>query len=276
MNKNKKLIGAGIWLYGLACVASNQNTESSVVSSATVKETKTVVIEDTESINIIKSEDGFKRLSNVEVKEAPTLGPTLEPTLAPTLKPTKKVVSTVKSKATTKPIKIANKKTSATQSPSKTKSSTHVKTNNSTNKLYTSIPLSASFQTWIDEKCKEYGISTNVVMGVIKKESGFRIKVMGDNGDAYGLMQVQKKWHLDRMLKVGAKNLLNGYDNTLVGIDFLAELYRANGGNWHKTLMAYNGGQGYANSRVRSGLYSSDYSRKVMNYANEYKRERND
>lgn len=140
-----------------------------------------------------------------------------------------------------------------------------------TTKLYSNIPLSARFQLWIDGKCKEKGISTNVVMGVIKKESNFKIKAMGDNGEAYGLMQIQKKWHRARMNKVGAVDLLNCYDNVHVGIDYLAELYKANNKNWHKTLMAYNGGQAYANRRT-----STTYSRTVMQYAENFKKERND
>jgi soluble lytic murein transglycosylase-like protein len=145
------------------------------------------------------------------------------------------------------------------------------KSNNiKSSKLYSNIPLSARFQLWIDKKCVEKGISTNVVMGVIKKESNFRIKAMGDNGEAYGLMQIQKKWHGARMNKVGAKDLLNCYDNVHVGIDYLAELYKANNKDWHKTLMAYNGGQAYANRRT-----STYYSRKVLEYAEKYKKERN-
>ena len=142
-------------------------------------------------------------------------------------------------------------------------------------KLYKSIPFTARFQNWIDKQCKEYEISTNVVMGVIKKESNFTIKAMGDNGEAYGLMQIQKKWHTKRMKKVNAVDLLNCYDNVHTGIDYLAEMYFANGCNWHKALMAYNGGQAYADRRCRNGLYSSDYSRKVMSYAENYKKERN-
>ena len=42
MNKNKKLMSAGIWLYGLACVAGNQKTEMTtpVASSQIAKSTQ--------------------------------------------------------------------------------------------------------------------------------------------------------------------------------------------------------------------------------------------
>ena len=244
MNKNKKILTAGIWLYGLACVSSNQ--PSNVINETSAP----IIIDEQEDVKYIETPEGFKKLTRV-IQEAPTLKP----------------VSTSKPKATSKPIK----KTSATKSPTKTKSSTNVKTNVNSNKLYNSIPLSSTFQKWIDGKCKSYGISTNVVMGVIKKESSFTIEAMGDNGEAFGLMQIQRKWHRARMKKVGATDLLNCYDNVAVGIDYLAELYRANNRNWHKTLMAYNGGQAYANRRT-----STSYSTTVMQYAEQFKKERND
>ena len=168
---------------------------------------------------------------------------------------------------------VVSKKNNASEP---TKKPTSKKQNKTTTKLYTNIPLSARFQKYIDGKCKSYGISTNVVMGCIRVESNFQTQIMGDNGKAYGLMQVQKQWHKERMKKVGATNLLDPYDNVAVGIDYLAELYKIYNGNWHKALMAYNGGHAYCKRRVRAGLVNSPYSRRVMNYAEDFKKERND
>ena len=239
MNKNKKLLtGGALWLYGLACVSANQPNQETTVAQQQVQQPNTVIVDD--NVRYLETEDGFRRLTKV-------------------------VSSTEKPKST--------KKSSATKSPSKKSSSTNVK---SSKKLYTNIPLSARFQRHIDEKCKDYGISTNVVMAVIWKESNFDIDVMGDHGEAYGLMQVQKKWHKARMKKVGATDLLNCYDNVNVGIDYLAELYKIYNGNWHKTLMAYNGGHAYCKRRLRMGLVNSPYSRMIMNKAEQYKKVRND
>ena len=41
------------------------------------------------------------------------------------------------------------------------------------------------------------------------------------------------------MLKVGAEDLLNCYDNVHVGIDYLAELYKDNNKNWHKDFTEF-------------------------------------
>lgn len=143
-----------------------------------------------------------------------------------------------------------------------------------TRKLYSRVPMSNSYQKWLDKKCKKYGISTNVVLGVMKVESNFKVRASGDKGRSLGLMQIQKRYHVKRMKKLGVENLFNAYGNATVGVDCLAELYKSNGRNWHKTLMAYNGGQYYANRNIRKGIYSTSYSRKVMNYAYYYKANR--
>jgi len=132
------------------------------------------------------------------------------------------------------------------------------------------IPLSADLQRHIINKCKKYGISPNIIIGMIDTESTFDHNVMGDYGHSYGLMQIQKRYHYDTMKRLGCYNLLNSYDNVNVGIDIFAHLYYKYG-NYHKALMAYNGGEGYADYRIKRGILRSKYSRKVMNKAYHYK-----
>ena len=240
MNKRNKLIAGGaLWMYGLACVSANQPNQETIAAQQPVHEPNTIIIDD--NVRYLETEDGFKKLTKV-------------------------ISSNEKTKSTKK---------SATKTPTKKSSSTKNE-NITTKKLYTNIPLSSRFQHYIDDKCKSYGISTNVVMATIWKESNFDIDIMGDHGEAYGLMQIQKKWHKARMKKVGATDLLNCYDNVNVGIDYLAELYKIYNGNWHKTLMAYNGGHAYCKRRVKAGLKNSPYSRMIMNKAEDFKKERND
>ena len=245
---NKKILTSGVlWAYGLACVATNQKDQECKNVLANPVQTQAPVVIQDDSVRYIETEDGFRKLTRV-----------IDMTEEPTIKPTKQPKSIVK---TTKTTKQPTKKQSSSSSTS--------------TKLYTNIPLSARFQKYIDGKCKSYGISTNVVMGCIRTESNFQTQIMGDNGKAYGLMQVQKQWHRARMKKVGATNLLDPYDNVAVGIDYLAELYGIYG-NYHKALMAYNGGHAYCKRRLRMGLVNSPYSRRVMNYAEDFKKERND
>ena len=246
---NKKILTSGVlWAYGLACVATNQKDQECKNVLANPVQTQAPVVIQDDSVRYLETENGIRKLHRV-----------IDETEEPTIKPTKQPKSIVK---TTKTTKQPTKKQSSSSSTS--------------TKLYTNIPLSARFQRYIDGKCKSYGISTNVVMGCIRTESNFQTQIMGDNGKAYGLMQVQKQWHKARMKKVGATNLLDPYDNVAVGIDYLAELYKIYNGNWHKALMAYNGGHAYCKRRLRMGLVNSPYSRRVMNYAEDFKKERND
>ena len=246
---NKKILTSAIlWGYGLSCVAVNQKDQECKNVLANPVQTQAPVVIQDDSVRYLETENGIRKLHRV-----------IDETEEPTIKPTKQPKSIVK---TTKTTKQPTKKQSSSSSTS--------------TKLYTNIPLSARFQKYIDGKCKSYGISTNVVMGCIRTESNFQTQIMGDNGKAYGLMQVQKQWHKARMKKVGATNLLDPYDNVAVGIDYLAELYKIYNGNWHKALMAYNGGHAYCKRRLRMGLVNSPYSRRVMNYAEDFKKERND
>lgn len=245
---NKKILTSAIlWGYGLSCVAVNQKDQECKNVLANPVQTQAPVVIQDDSVRYLETENGIRKLHRV-----------IDETEEPTIKPTKQPKSIVK---TTKTTKQPTKKQSSSSSTS--------------TKLYTNIPLSARFQKYIDGKCKSYGISTNVVMGCIRTESNFQTQIMGDNGKAYGLMQVQKQWHKARMKKVGATDLLNPYDNVAVGIDYLAELYGIYG-NYHKALMAYNGGHAYCKRRLRMGLVNSPYSRRVMNYAEDFKKERND
>ena len=245
---NKKILTSGVlWAYGLACVATNQKDQECKNVLANPVQTQAPVVIQDDSVRYLETENGIRKLHRV-----------IDETEEPTIKPTKKPA--------------VGKKNNASEP---TKKPTSKKQNKTTTKLYTNIPLSARFQRYIDGKCKSYGISTNVVMGCIRTESNFQTQIMGDNGKAYGLMQVQKQWHKARMKKVGATNLLDPYDNVAVGIDYLAELYGIYG-NYHKALMAYNGGHAYCKRRLRMGLVNSPYSRRVMNYAEDFKKERND
>ena len=246
---NKKILTSGVlWAYGLACVATNQKDQECKNVLANPVQTQAPVVIQDDSVRYLETENGIRKLHRV-----------IDETEEPTIKPTKQPKSIAK---TTKTTKQPTKKQSSSSSTS--------------TKLYTNIPLSARFQKYIDGKCKSYGISTNVVMGCIRVESNFQTQIMGDKGKAYGLMQVQKQWHKARMKKVGATDLLNPYDNVAVGIDYLAELYKIYNGNWHKALMSYNGGHAYCKRRLRMGLVNSPYSRRVMNYAEDFKKERND
>ena len=46
---------------------------------------------------------------------------------------------------------------------------------------------------------------------------------MGDVHESFGLMQIQPKWHEDRMRRLGVTDLLDPEQNVRVGADLLSE-----------------------------------------------------
>ena len=117
------------------------------------------------------------------------------------------------------------------------------------------IPLDAEIQHLLYKACGETGIRYELALAVIWQETDFR-NVIGDGGESAGYMQVQEKWHRDRMERLGVTDLLDPYGNFMVGLDFLAELLETH--ELTDALTRYNSG--------RTG--NSQYAQSVLNYMN--------
>ena len=125
------------------------------------------------------------------------------------------------------------------------------------------IPLDAEEQRLLWQACEETGITYELALAVIWKETNFR-NIKGDGGDSYGYMQVQPRWHSERMDRYGVTDLMDPYGNFLVGCDYLAELAAKDRGiEW--VLHGYNGGPSYANDMAKAGK-TSQYAKDVLNY----------
>lgn len=128
---------------------------------------------------------------------------------------------------------------------------------------YFDVPLDKDLQAHILAECERYGIRhPQYIFAMIQRESGYQADVIGDSGKAFGLMQIQPRWHQDRIERLGVTNLLDPYQNVTVGIDFFAELMGyGEGVEW--ALMAYNSGPGNAWAMQKKGRIS-DYTRDVI------------
>lgn len=134
------------------------------------------------------------------------------------------------------------------------------------------VELEAPIQRFVITVCNYYEIEPSLVMALIEKESGFDTACIGDNGESYGLMQVQARWHIARMENLGVSDLLNPYENIEVGVNVLSEkLDAGNGLEW--ALMAYNGGNQYANKMTEAGKIS-EYASTIIERAAELEAER--
>lgn len=106
---------------------------------------------------------------------------------------------------------------------------------------YFDVPLSEDLQDYIFALCENREIDPAIVIAMIRHESNYDPMDIGDGGNSYGLMQVQPRWHSDRMEKLGVSDLFDPYQNVLVGVDYLDEMLdEGEGMEW--ALRAYNGG----------------------------------
>lgn len=131
------------------------------------------------------------------------------------------------------------------------------------------VPLDDDLQRHIWEESREKGVPAELVLGVIRKESNFEADVVGDYGRSVGLMQIQPRWHKERMEYLGCFDMTNPFDNVTVGIDILAELL-AEYQTTKMALMVYNAGAtGAKDAWFDRGIYSNEYSQTVLAYVDE-------
>lgn len=129
------------------------------------------------------------------------------------------------------------------------------------------VPIDLELLDHISGLSADYEIPVEIILAVIEKESSFNEKAVSAVG-AKGLMQIIPEYHKDRMKRLGCNDLFDPKQNVTVGVDFLAELIKKNGGNLHKALTAYNYGQNGANDKFFSkGKESSSYSESVIETA---------
>ena len=119
------------------------------------------------------------------------------------------------------------------------------------------VPLDGEMQAFLRSACEEAGITYELALAVIRQETDFR-NVVGDNGDSIGYMQIQPRWHEERMERLGVTDLADPYSNFRVGCDFLAELLEKY--TLEEALTAYNSG--------KPG--KSEYATSVMGYMEDY------
>lgn len=135
--------------------------------------------------------------------------------------------------------------------------------------LTTSMDIEAGtpkqeYLDYIDGVCETYNISPALVQAIIFHESSWCTAVTSPSGNHIGLMQISPSSHRTRMKKLGVTDLTNGYQNIIVGVDYLAELFEA----YHdpaQVLDAYNG-QLHSEKWYEDGNMSS-YSKRILETA---------
>ena len=112
-------------------------------------------------------------------------------------------------------------------------------------------PLPIDLQVMLYGACLEFQVEYELALAVIEQETRFN-NVLGDDGESAGYMQVQKKWHQERMALLGVDDLMDPEGNFRVGCHFLKECIDKYG--VEKGLGYYNSGKAQV----------TDYSRQVL------------
>ena len=93
------------------------------------------------------------------------------------------------------------------------------------------IPLSYENQDFLHTACQESGVPYALALAVIQKETGFR-NVVGDDGASVGFMQVQEKWHWDRMERLWSERPEPSFGNFRSDVTSLRNCWT--GTRWRK------------------------------------------
>lgn len=125
-------------------------------------------------------------------------------------------------------------------------------------------PLDAAVQKEILTMCEENNISYTFVMAVIAVETGdtYRADLVSASND-YGLMQINKCNHSYLSKTLNITDWFDPIQNASAGIYMLTDLFNRYEDRG-KVLMCYNMGEGTARKLWNKGIYSSKYSRAVL------------
>ena len=111
--------------------------------------------------------------------------------------------------------------------------------------------------------CQQNGVDYALALAIMEVESGYKWDAYCSEG-SQGYMQVNVKWHEDRIDKLNVDNVENPYFNIMVAVDYLAEL-QGRFDTEAEVLTAYNYGVTGAYKHVwNKGLTETEYSKAVQ------------
>lgn len=129
--------------------------------------------------------------------------------------------------------------------------------------------------TWISEDSKKYceeigkaySICPELLEAIMESESSGN--TMAVNGNCKGLMQINERWHTERMGELGVTDLYDAKSNILLAADYLAELF-AQYEDIGTVLMVYNGSSD-AMERAERADYT-EYAKKIIKRSEQLER----
>ena len=125
--------------------------------------------------------------------------------------------------------------------------------------------------------CEERDLDYPTLIALIERESGYKSNAVGDNNNSYGYGQIYKIWHKQRMAEEGVQDLIEPYGNLRVCTSYLKYIKDRYGDKGeHFILMVYNMGEPVALRAWKNGVQSTQYSREILQKAEEIKQDLQD
>lgn len=138
---------------------------------------------------------------------------------------------------------------------------------------YLNIPLEDSLKEYIYNTAIESDIPPEILFSIAWKESNFNIDSISATND-YGLFQInQINFNsLAAIMNMDYQSFSNNIDdpylNTKCAVKIITDCKdKYNNDDWHQVLMRYNMGPVGAERNMQNGMYSSNYSRRIIDHA---------
>jgi soluble lytic murein transglycosylase-like protein len=133
------------------------------------------------------------------------------------------------------------------------------------------LPIEERLQVYIYVESQLNNVPYELVLAMIQLESEFQIDLVCYNSKSNydsGLMQVNScRW--PELKEQGYTDLLDPYQNVEIGVKIIGDLIERYGDET-KDLQCYNQGENSAKKDWDNGIIGSVYTRKVLEYKNNY------
>lgn len=129
------------------------------------------------------------------------------------------------------------------------------------------VDLPRELQQKIYEFAYANDISPFLIFAIAERESNYKSDLIGDNGRAVGMMQIHIRYCESIMKELGIPDYgaSEPYNNACIAVKILKNYFEKND-DVYWVLMAYNGGESYANAREGN---PSEYAKEVVERADE-------
>lgn len=130
------------------------------------------------------------------------------------------------------------------------------------------IPLDEELQVYAIAMAKAYDLDPCLVFAIMKKESRYQIDAVSPGGGNVGLMQINYSNFKWLSKELGITDFQDPYNNIQAGcliLSILSDKYK----DTDKVLMAYNQGEGSAQTFWKRNIYTSHYTHTIHRYMEE-------